>query len=150
MMMMIPEPWSGEYGMSPEKKAFYEYNACLIEPWDGPAAMTFSDGTVVGAVLDRNGLRPARYYVTLDDTIILASETGVLDIPADRIIRKERLKPGRMLLIDTSEGRIVGDDELKERVASEYPYKEWLEEHLLPIEKLPESPLRALLTMNPY
>jgi len=144
MMMMIPEPWSGEYGMSPEKKAFYEYHACLIEPWDGPAAMTFSDGTVVGAVLDRNGLRPARYYVTLDDTIILASETGVLDIPADRIIRKERLKPGRMLLIATSEGRIVGDDELKERVASEYPYKEWLEEHLLPIEKLPESPLRAL------
>jgi glutamate synthase (ferredoxin) len=144
MMMMIPEPWSGERGMSPEKKAFYEYHACLFEPWDGPAAMTFTDGTVVGAVLDRNGLRPSRYYVTLDDTVILASETGVLDIPADRIVRKERLKPGRMLLIDTLEGRIVGDEELKESMAAEHPYARWLEENLIPIEKLPASPLRAL------
>jgi glutamate synthase (ferredoxin) len=142
MMMMIPEPWSGDKGMDGGKRAFYEYHASLMEPWDGPAAMAFSDGTVVGAVLDRNGLRPARYYVTLDDTVILASETGVLDIPADRIIRKERLKPGRMLLIDTAEGRIIDDSELKETVASEKPYKAWLDEHLVSIEDLPPSPHR--------
>ncbi len=140
MMMMIPEPWSGNESMSDSKKAFYEYHASLMEPWDGPAAMAFTDGSKVAAVLDRNGLRPARYYVTLDDTVILASEVGVLDIPADRIIRKERLKPGRMLLIDTAEGRIIEDEELKESIAGEKPYREWLDEHLVTIEELPPSP----------
>ncbi len=140
MMMMIPEPWSGHESMSDEKKAFYEYHATLIEPWDGPAAMAFTDGSSVGAVLDRNGLRPARYYVTLDDTVILASEVGVLDIPADRIIRKERLQPGRMLLIDTKEGRIIDDEEIKERAACEHPYREWLDEHMVRLEDLPPPP----------
>ncbi len=140
MMMMIPEPWSGHESMSDEKKAFYEYHATLIEPWDGPAAMAFTDGSSVGAVLDRNGLRPARYYVTLDDTVILASEVGVLDIPADRVVRKERLQPGRMLLIDTKEGRIIDDDEIKERAACEHPYREWLDEHMISLEDLPQPP----------
>ncbi|MDA8409096.1 MAG: glutamate synthase large subunit [Treponema sp.] len=143
MMMMIPEPWSGNGEMSPSKHEFYEYHASLMEPWDGPAAMAFTDGSTVGAVLDRNGLRPARYVVTLDDTVIMASETGVLDIPADRIVRKERLKPGRMLLIDTAEGRIIGDEELKEDIAREQPYGEWLREHMVTIEALPASPHRA-------
>jgi glutamate synthase (ferredoxin) len=140
MMMMIPEPWSGHESMSDEKKAFYEYHAALMEPWDGPAAMAFTDGSSVGAVLDRNGLRPARYYVTLDDTVILASEVGVLDIPPDRIVRKERLQPGRMLLIDTKEGRIIDDEEIKERAAGEHPYRAWLDEHMLRLEDLPPPP----------
>ena len=143
MMMMIPEPWSGHESMSDEKKAFYEYHATLIEPWDGPAAMAFTDGSSVGAVLDRNGLRPARYYVTLDDTVILASEVGVLDIPADRIVRKERLQPGRMLLIDTKEGRIIDDEEIKERAACEHPYREWLDRHMVSLEDLPPPPRHA-------
>ncbi|HUX39160.1 MAG TPA: glutamate synthase large subunit [Rectinemataceae bacterium] len=143
MMMMIPEPWSGNRDMSPAKREFYEYHASLMEPWDGPAAMAFTDGTTVGAVLDRNGLRPARYIVTLDDTVVMASETGVLDIPADRIVRKERLRPGRMLLIDTAEGRIIGDEELKEGIARKLPYGEWLREHMVGIEELPPSPHRA-------
>jgi glutamate synthase (ferredoxin) len=140
MMMMIPEPWSGHESMSDEKKAFYEYHATLIEPWDGPAAMAFTDGSSVAAVLDRNGLRPARYYVTMDDTVILASEVGVLDIPADRIVRKERLQPGRMLLIDTAEGRIIDDEEIKEKAAREHPYRQWLDRHMLKLEDLPPPP----------
>ncbi len=137
-MMMIPEPWSNHESMSDEKKAFYEYHSCLMEPWDGPAAMAFTDGIVVGAVLDRNGLRPARYYVTKDDMVIMASEVGVLDIPAENVLCKERLRPGRMLLIDTREGRIVNDDELKHNIASANPYREWLDRYLLDMEKLPE------------
>jgi glutamate synthase (NADPH/NADH) large chain len=138
MMMMIPEPWSKHETMDPVKKAFYEYHACLMEPWDGPAAMAFSDGHLVGAALDRNGLRPARYYITTDDRIILASEVGVLDLPADRIIERGRLQPGRMLLIDTLEGRIVDDTELKASLAAERPYREWLDQYLLSLDELPE------------
>ncbi|HEX3029199.1 MAG TPA: glutamate synthase large subunit [Clostridia bacterium] len=139
-MMMIPEPWSKHESMSDEKKAFYEYNSCLLEPWDGPAAMAFTDGTKVGAVLDRNGLRPARYYVTKDDLIVMASEVGVIDIAPERVLCKERLHPGRMLLIDTEEGRIINDEELKNSVASEHPYREWLNQHLTALEDLPEAP----------
>ncbi|MCX8128965.1 MAG: glutamate synthase large subunit [Clostridia bacterium] len=139
-MMMIPEPWSNHESMSDEKKAFYEYHSCLMEPWDGPAAMAFTDGTVVGAVLDRNGLRPARYYVTKDDLLIMASEVGVLDIDPERVLCKERLHPGRMLLVDTIEGRIINDDELKHKIASEHPYREWLNNHLTSLEQLPEAP----------
>src|SRR5262245_25181690 len=113
MMMMIPEPWSGHESMSPEKKAFYEYHSCLMEPWDGPASMAFTDGTVIGAVLDRNGLRPSRYYVTKDGLVILSSEVGVLDIAPEQVLSKGRLQPGRMLLVDTKQGRIVDDEELK-------------------------------------
>ncbi len=137
MMMMIPEPWSGHESMSEEKKAFYEYHSCLMEPWDGPASVAFTDGTVIGAVLDRNGLRPSRYYVTKNDLVILASEVGVLDIPPDQISMKGRLQPGRMLLVDTEQGRIVDDDELKHQIATEYPYGHWLRENLIELDDLP-------------
>lgn len=139
MMMMIPEPWSKYEGMSPEKRAFYEYHSCLMEPWDGPAAIAFSDGSIVGAVLDRNGLRPARYYVTRDDLVVLASEAGVLEIPADNVVKKGRLQPGRMLLIDTREQRIIGDDELKRDLITKYPYQEWLTKNLKTLNDFPKA-----------
>jgi len=137
VMMMIPEPWAGHETMSEEKKAFYEYHGCLMEPWDGPASIAFTDGDVIGAVLDRNGLRPSRYWVTKDGLVVMASEVGVLDIPPENILIKERLHPGRMFLVDTTEGRIVADEEIKHRYASEQPYGEWLKTYLLPLEKLP-------------
>jgi glutamate synthase (ferredoxin) len=139
-MMMIPEPWSGHESMSDEKKAFYEYHSCLMEPWDGPASIAFTDGTVIAAVLDRNGLRPSRYYVTKDDLIVLASEVGVLDIPPEDIVLKERLRPGRMLLVDTGEGRIISDQELKAKMSVEKPYRQWLKEYLADLDDLPETP----------
>ena len=140
MAMMIPEPFRGHESMSDEKKAFYEYQSCLMEPWDGPAAMGFTDGISVGAVLDRNGLRPSRYYVTSDDMVILASEAGVLDIPPEKVVSKERLHPGRMLLIDTENGRIINDAELKHGMASEHPYGEWLGRYMTGIDDLPAKP----------
>ncbi len=142
LMMMVPEPYSKNPEMSPEKKAFYEYHSCLMEPWDGPASIAFTDGTLVGAVLDRNGLRPARYAVTKDGLAVMASETGVLDIPAERIIEKGRLQPGRMFLIDTAAGRIIPDDELKQRIASAEPYREWLDKYLVSLSSLP-APARV-------
>jgi glutamate synthase (NADPH) large chain len=138
MMMMVPEPWNRHESMSASKRAFYEFHSCLIEPWDGPASIAFTDGVRVGAVLDRNGLRPSRYYVTKDDLVVMASEVGVLDIPADRILKKGRLQPGRMFLVDTSEGRIVSDDELKERIAKQHPYREWLERYAVRLDELPK------------
>ncbi len=137
VMMMIPEPWENHESMSAEKRAFYEYHSCLMEPWDGPASIAFTDGTVVGASLDRNGFRPSRYYITNDDILVLASETGVLDIPPERVVSKGRLQPGRILLIDTEEGRIISDDEAKDEIASEYPYGQWLDEHLITLKDLP-------------
>ncbi len=139
-MMMVPEPWSNHESMSDERKAFYEYHSTLMEPWDGPAAMGFTDGTQIGAMLDRNGLRPARYYVTKDDHIILGSEAGVVEIPAENILYKDRLRPGRMLLVDTEQGRIISDEEVKAAIAAEQPYREWLNEHLVDLEELPEAP----------
>ncbi|MCH7979168.1 MAG: glutamate synthase subunit alpha, partial [Acidobacteria bacterium] len=139
VMMMIPEPWSGHESMSEEKKAFYEYHGCLMEPWDGPASIAFTDGTVIGAVLDRNGLRPSRYWVTKDGLVVMASEVGVLDIPPENILLKERLHPGRMFLVDTAEGRIVDDEEIKHRFASEHPYGGWLRKHMVALDKLPEA-----------
>ncbi|GAX90928.1 glutamate synthase large subunit [Effusibacillus lacus] len=138
-MMMIPEPWDKDAGMSDPKKAFYEYHSCLMEPWDGPTAISFTDGRQIGAILDRNGLRPARYYVTSDDMVIFSSEVGVLDVPEEKVVYKGRLSPGRMLLVDLEEGRIISDSEIKERVASEHPYREWLNQNLIPIENLPNS-----------
>jgi len=117
VMMMIPEPWTNHETMSDEKKAFYEYHSCLMEPWDGPASIAFSDGKKIGAVLDRNGLRPSRYYVTKDDMVVMASEVGVLDIEPERVLEKGRLQPGRMFLIDTEEGRIVADEEIKSKIS---------------------------------
>jgi glutamate synthase domain-containing protein 2/glutamate synthase domain-containing protein 1/glutamate synthase domain-containing protein 3 len=138
VMMMIPEAWQNHEGMSDEKKAFYEYHSSMMEPWDGPASIAFTDGTVVGAVLDRNGLRPSRYTVTKDDVIVVASETGVLDIPAANVAHKGRLEPGRMLLVDTKQGRIVDDRELKSGMASRQPYRKWLTENLVKLSALPE------------
>ncbi len=140
MLMMIPEAWQAHESMDPARKAFYEYHSSLMEPWDGPASMVFTDGIQIGAVLDRNGLRPSRYYVTKDDLVIMASEVGVLDIEPERILLKERLHPGRMFLVDTAQGRIVDDDEIKRQVAEEHPYGEWLQEHLVDIEDLPRAP----------
>lgn len=139
MMMMIPEPWANHETMSPEKKAFYEFHSCLMEPWDGPAAIAFTDGSMIGASLDRNGLRPARYYVTKDDLIVMASEVGVLEIPPEDIVYKSRLQPGRMLLVDTIEGRIVTDDELKNNMAAEQPYGKWIAEQMINLEDLPDA-----------
>ena len=124
--MMIPEPWSNHESMSPERKAFYRYHASLMEPWDGPASIAFTDGTMIGAVLDRNGLRPSRYYVTKDDLVIMASEVGVLDIPPEDILVKGRLHPGKIFLVDTAKGRIVDDEEIKGELAAQHPYGEWL------------------------
>ncbi|NCQ91541.1 MAG: glutamate synthase large subunit [Microcystis aeruginosa LG13-03] len=137
VMMMIPEPWAAHESMSDEKKAFYEYHSCLMEPWDGPASIAFTDGTMMGAVLDRNGLRPSRYYVTKDDLVIMASEAGVLPIEPERVAFKGRLQPGRMFLVDMKEGRIVADEEIKEGIAKAKPYRQWLNENLVNLDDLP-------------
>ncbi|MDB9429992.1 glutamate synthase large subunit [Microcystis aeruginosa CS-555/01A07] len=137
VMMMIPEPWAAHESMSDEKKAFYEYHSCLMEPWDGPASIAFTDGTMMGAVLDRNGLRPSRYYVTKDDLVIMASEAGVLPIEPERVAFKGRLQPGRMFLVDMKEGRIVADEEIKEAIANAKPYRQWLNENLVNLDDLP-------------
>ena len=140
MMMMIPEPWSGDPLMNPEKRAFYEYHSCMMEPWDGPAAVAFTDGVRIGAVLDRNGLRPARYYVTKDDRLIMSSEVGVLDIAPENVAYKGRLQPGRMLLADLEKQRIIDDEELKMELAREHPYGQWLKENMVNIDDLPSPP----------
>ena len=139
ILMMIPEPWENHESMAPELRAFYEYHSSLMEPWDGPASIAFSDGTIVGAVLDRNGLRPSRYYVTKDDLVVMASEVGVLDIPPEDVVIKERLHPGRIFLVDTARGRIVSDEEIKGELAAAHPYREWLD-NLVDIEDLPPAP----------
>ncbi|MEY9963785.1 glutamate synthase (NADPH/NADH) large chain [Streptacidiphilus sp. MAP12-16] len=138
VLMMIPEAWENHTTMEPARRAFYRFHSNLMEPWDGPACVTFSDGTQVGAVLDRNGLRPARYWITEDGLVVLASEVGVLDIPQDQVIRKGRLQPGKMFLIDTAEGRIVEDDEIKSTLAAENPYQEWLHAGSITLDALPE------------
>jgi glutamate synthase (ferredoxin) len=140
MMMMIPEPWSGNERMDDDRKAFYQYHSCLMEPWDGPASIAFTDGVQIGAVLDRNGLRPSRYYVTKDGLVIMASEAGVLDTPPENVLQKGRLQPGRMFLVDTAEGRIIEDEEIKGKIVSERPYRKWLNEHLVLLSDLPEAP----------
>ena len=139
MMMLIPEAWQGHESMSPEKKAFYEYHSCLMEPWDGPASVAFTDGKNIGAVLDRNGLRPSRFYVTKDDFVIMASEVGVLPIAPERVLSKGRLQPGKMFLVSLEEGRIIGDQELKLKLATEKPYAYWLEKNLVPLSSVPEA-----------
>ncbi|MBW4516357.1 MAG: glutamate synthase large subunit [Timaviella obliquedivisa GSE-PSE-MK23-08B] len=141
MMMMIPEPWTAHESMSDEKKAFYEYHSCLMEPWDGPASIAFTDGSMIGAVLDRNGLRPSRYYITKDDLVILASEAGVLPIEPERVAAKGRLEPGRMFLVDTKQGRIIADEEIKNQIVKEHPYREWINQHMVEIAQLPDAPV---------
>ncbi|MCA1055659.1 glutamate synthase large subunit [Rossellomorea aquimaris] len=139
-MMMVPEPWENDETIHPKKKDFYEYHSCLMEPWDGPAALVFTDGKQIGACLDRNGLRPARYYVTKNGMIVLGSEVGALDIFADDIVYKDRLQPGKMLLVDLEKGRMIPDEEIKLRVANEQPYRHWLNNHKKELKDLPESP----------
>ncbi len=139
LMMLIPEAWSENPLMDPDRRAFYEYHAALMEPWDGPAALAFTDGRQIGATLDRNGLRPARFLVTDDDHLVMASEAGVLDIPEERIIRKWRLEPGKMLLVDLERGRIIDDEELKSSIATAKPYQRWLDETQLKLETLPDE-----------
>ncbi len=143
VLMMIPEAWENHTTMDDERRAFYRYHASLMEPWDGPAAVCFTDGTVVGAVLDRNGLRPARYWVTDDGLVVLASEVGVLDIAPERIVRKGRLQPGRMFLVDTAKGRLVEDEEIKAELAAAHPYGEWLAADQIRLDELPD---RSMLT----
>src|SRR6266480_4266333 len=140
VMMMIPEPWENHESMDPERHAFYEYHSCLMEPWDGPASIAFTDGKKIGAVLDRNGLRPSRYYVTTDDYVIMASEVGVLEVPPERILEKGRLQPGRMFLIDTEQGRIVADEEIKKEISTGHPYRQWLDEHMVEMAHLATPP----------
>jgi glutamate synthase (NADPH/NADH) large chain len=138
VLMMIPEAWENHTEMDPGRRAFYEFHSTLMEAWDGPASVSFTDGTVVGAVLDRNGLRPGRYWVTDDGLVVLASEAGVLDIPASKVVRKGRLQPGKIFLVDTAAGRIVEDDEVKAELAAEHPYGAWLHEGLVRFEELPQ------------
>ncbi|GAA1885366.1 glutamate synthase large subunit [Streptantibioticus ferralitis] len=138
VLMMIPEAWENHDSMDPARRAFYQYHSTMMEPWDGPACVTFTDGTLVGAVLDRNGLRPGRYWVTDDGLVVLSSEVGVLDIAPDKVVRKGRLQPGRMFLVDTVEHRIIEDDEIKAQLAAEKPYAEWLEAGLIHLKDLPE------------
>jgi glutamate synthase (ferredoxin) len=138
MSMLIPEPWAGHESMPDDQKAYYEYQACLMEPWDGPASIAFTDGTSIGACLDRNGLRPSRYWVMNDGLVIMASEAGVLDVPQSEVLSKGRLRPGRMFLVDTSQGRIIGDDEIKHSLATRHPYRKWLSENQLKLHELPE------------
>jgi len=139
VLMMIPEPWANHEAMDDDRKAFYQYHASLMEPWDGPASIAFTDGTVIGAVLDRNGLRPSRYYVTKNDIVIMASEVGVLGVPPEEILVKERLHPGRIFLVDTSKGRIIDDEEIKRELAAQQPYRQWLDAHLVDIDDLPAA-----------
>lgn len=138
IMMMIPEAWSGDESMSKDKKAFYEYHSCLMEPWDGPASITFTDGRCIGAVLDRNGLRPSRFLITKDDFCVMASETGVLDIAPERVLKKGRLEPGKLFLIDTVAGRIIDDEELKKEYVSRHDYQKWIKEQVVDLEDLPQ------------
>ncbi len=138
VLMMIPEAWENNASLAQSRRDFWQFHASLMEPWDGPACVTFTDGTVVGAVLDRNGLRPGRWWRTIDDRIILASESGVLDVPSAQIVAKGRLEPGKMFLIDTAAGRIVPDDEIKAELAGAHPYGEWLHAGLLDLKTLPD------------
>ena len=140
MAMLIPEAWSGNPDMDEDKRAFYEYHASLMEPWDGPAAIAFTDGKVIGATLDRNGLRPGRYIVTKDDLVVLASEAGVIEVPAEDILKKGRLQPGRMFLVDTVQQRIISDGEIKKQLAARQPYGDWLKQQQVTIDSLPEPP----------
>jgi glutamate synthase (NADPH/NADH) large chain len=140
MMMMIPEAWEGNPAMDDERKSFYRYATSLVEPWDGPAAIVFNDGQIVGATLDRNGLRPARWTITTDDRVILASETGVVDVPAEMVKQKGRLQPGMMFVVDTAEGRIVDDADLKREVAGRFPYRKWLDKNVFEMAELDDAP----------
>ena len=137
MMMVVPEAWEKHQSMSEDKKAFYEYNACIMEPWDGPASIPFTDGNVIGALLDRNGLRPSRYTLTKGGFVVMSSEIGVLEIKPEDVVKHGRLEPGRMFLVDMNEGRIIEDDEIKNAIVTKHPYKQWIDDNLLPLARIP-------------
>lgn len=153
VMMLVPEAWQNQEGMDPKKRAFYEWAACLMEPWDGPALFTFSDGRYVGASLDRNGLRPCRFYITSEDLMICASEVGTISIATDTIVSKGRLQPGKMLLVDTKEGRIVDDRELKMKICSSRPFGQWIEDNMLTMSAVKEwmtnNSVRKTIKLDP-
>jgi glutamate synthase (NADPH) large chain len=149
VMMMIPEAWAGNPLMDEKRRSFYEYHAALMEPWDGPAAIAFTDGRQIGATLDRNGLRPARYLVTKDDRIVMASEMGVLKIPEDQIVTKWRLQPGKMLLVDLEQGRLIPDDEIKAQLAQSHPYRDYLSRTQIQVEELPDAPAKGVRSNLP-
>ncbi|HXR12298.1 MAG TPA: hypothetical protein VN770_08385, partial [Gaiellaceae bacterium] len=148
MMMLVPEAWEGQPEMPPERRAFYEYHASVVEPWDGPAALAFTDGTYVGATLDRNGLRPMKYVITRSGFVVAASELGVLDFDAEDVVEKGRLQPGRMLLVDLARGRVVGDEEIKHEVATQKPYAQWLEGNKIDLRALPVAASRPALSTD--
>ena len=152
VMITIPEPWENDRFMSQEKKDFYQYYATMMEPWDGPASILFTDGDIMGAVLDRNGLRPSRYYITDDDYLILSSEVGVLEVDPSKIVKKDRLRPGRMLLVDTVNGRLISDDEIKEKYAKAKPYGEWLDSNLVHLNdlKIPNIQMKSVQNSRPH
>jgi len=150
MMMLIPEAWEKHQTMSPRKKAFYEYNSCIMEPWDGPASVPFTDGNIIGAVLDRNGLRPSRYTVTKKGNVVMASEIGVLDIKPENVVKHGRLEPGKMFLVDMDEGRIIEDEEIKNKIISKHPYKSWIKKNTLPLSKVPYSDFETPIELTDY
>jgi glutamate synthase (ferredoxin) len=150
MMMMVPEAWEKDNTMSDEKKAFYEFNSCIMEPWDGPASVPFTDGNFIGALLDRNGLRPSRYTVTKGGYVIMSSETGVLDIKPEDVLKYGRLEPGKMFLVDMDEGRIIEDEEVKNEVTKKHPYRKWLNMHLLPLAEVPYTGNKCPIELTPY
>ena len=137
MMMIVPEAWEKHQTMSAFKKALYEYNACIMKPWDGPTSIPFTDGNVIGALLDRNGLRPSRYTLTKSGFVIMFSEIGVLDIKTEDVIQHSRLEPGKMFLMDVNEGRIIEDDEIKNAIVNKRPYKQWMDENLVQLAQIP-------------
>ena len=148
VMMLIPEAWNKDIRMDPDKRGFYEYHSCLMEPWDGPASIAFTDGTRIGAVLDRNGLRPSRYVVTKDNLVVMASEVGVLDMPEEQILHKGRLQPGRMFLVDTRQGRIIDDSELKRGISTQKPYRRWVDSNRIELSQLPPAPAGKRLVVE--
>ncbi len=150
MMMMVPEAWEKDNSMPDNKKAFYEYSSCVMEPWDGPASVPFTDGNYIGALLDRNGLRPSRYSVTKSGYVVMSSEIGVLDIKPENIVKHGRLEPGKMFLVDMNEGRIIEDEEIKNKITSKYPYREWLNDNLLPLSDVPYTGNTCPIELVPY
>ena len=136
LMMLIPEAWQNDEKMSKDKKAFYEFHSAIMEPWDGPASVCFTDGIIVGATLDRNGLRPSRYCVTDDDTLIMASESGVINVNHSKVVKRGRLQPGKMFVADLKQGRIISDDELKSDLCKKQPYQDWLDQSMLNLDSL--------------
>jgi len=150
LMMLVPEAWEKHQTMSAEKKAFYEFNSCIMEPWDGPASIPFTDGNIIGAILDRNGLRPSRYTITKNGNVVMSSEIGVLNTKPENVVKHGRLEPGKMFLVDMNAGRIIEDEEIKHNITSKYPYESWVQENTLPLSKIPYNDLKLVNEPTDY